>query len=312
MDVTVPDLLAGEVLVRTEVSSISPGTELRCLAGLQPDSLEFPFVPGYSLVGIVEESDNKHSNLLGCRVFVPGCQKASINMQWGGHISYAVVPASSVVVVPECCGPKNASIAKLTAIALRGVRISNPRICDHIVIVGLGPIGLMSAKLFKLTGAKVLGVDTMESRVLHGSKCGLDTRVVRGSIADTVLAHFGDRADIVVDATGVPEVLAQSLLAAKDPAWGQSNFSGSKLVVQGSYPGSFTLPYQEAFRKELSLLFPRDTTPALLREAIALIAEKAVSVEDLISWYGAPGDAQKAYDLLMTDRSCMTASFDWT
>ena len=52
-DATVPDPGPGEVIVETAFSCVSPGTELRCLAGAQPDGLPFPFIPGYSLAGHV-------------------------------------------------------------------------------------------------------------------------------------------------------------------------------------------------------------------------------------------------------------------
>jgi D-arabinose 1-dehydrogenase-like Zn-dependent alcohol dehydrogenase len=42
-----------EVLVRTAYSCISPGTEMRCLAGNESGSTIYPFIPGYALTGEV-------------------------------------------------------------------------------------------------------------------------------------------------------------------------------------------------------------------------------------------------------------------
>ena len=44
-DTQVRDPGPGEVLIETEYSLISPGTELRCLAGKEPGQSPFPFIP---------------------------------------------------------------------------------------------------------------------------------------------------------------------------------------------------------------------------------------------------------------------------
>jgi threonine dehydrogenase-like Zn-dependent dehydrogenase len=99
--------------------------------------------------------------------------------------------------------------------------------------------------------------------------------------------------------------------AAKDLPWGENDVTGSKLVIQGSYPDQFTLPYQESFRKELHILMPRDHTPADLVQAVKMIADGVCQVDDLISWFGDPAEAPEAYKLLRSDRSMMTIAFDW-
>lgn len=45
-ETTLPDPGPGEVLIETAFSCVSPGTELRCLAGRQVDRPPFPFIPG--------------------------------------------------------------------------------------------------------------------------------------------------------------------------------------------------------------------------------------------------------------------------
>jgi NADPH:quinone reductase-like Zn-dependent oxidoreductase len=49
--VEIPAPGPGEVLIKTVFSTISPGTELRCLAGKQPNAAPWPVIPGYSLSG---------------------------------------------------------------------------------------------------------------------------------------------------------------------------------------------------------------------------------------------------------------------
>jgi threonine dehydrogenase-like Zn-dependent dehydrogenase len=141
---------------------------------------------------------------------------------------------------------------------------------------------------------------------------GLDACLGGSSIAETVRERFGVGADIVVDASGSAPLIRSSMEAAADLAWDDSDAVGSKLVIQGSYPGDFSLSYQDAFRKELNVLIPRDVTPREISSAIEIIAENKCPVVDLVTWCGDPKHAALAYNLLKSDRSHMTAAFDWT
>jgi 2-desacetyl-2-hydroxyethyl bacteriochlorophyllide A dehydrogenase len=310
--IELPDLESGELLIRTEVSAVSRGTELRCMAGLQPGSVDFPFIPGYSLVGIVEAASADSAVSIGSRVFSTGTKRAGINLQWGGHVSHAIANASGAVPIPDGCCPKTASFAKMAAIALRGTRVAQPRPGDTVAVIGLGPIGMLSLKLYHAAGANVLGLDQEPIRVEIAKRAGLAAVVVTESIEQAVQSHFGHGADIVVDVTGVPAVLQASLRAAKDLPWGRDDVTGPKLVIQGSYPDTFSLPYQDAFRKELQILLPRDCRPGDLVDAAGLLADGTCKIDEFISWYGPPSDAAEAYRLLRTDRSFMTIAFDWS
>lgn len=311
VDIELPEPGPEEVLVRAEFTAISPGSDLRCVAGLQSGDVAFPFILGYSLVGIVEAAPADSPVPVGGRAFCSGTARASINRQWGGHVSLAVANARQLVPVPDECPPERAALAKLTAIALRGCRTAEPKQAEKVAIVGLGPIGLLSLRQFQAAGADVLGVDQELGRVERARSGGAAAALVTGSIEDAVYAHFAGGADIVVDATGIPAVLPLSIRAARELPWGQSDLVGPKVMIQGSYPDPFTLSYNDCFRKELRILVPRDHSPANLVEAMRMITEGAIKVDDLISWSGDPTCAPQIYARLRTDRSMMTAVFDW-
>jgi len=57
-EIQLPALKPHEVLVETAYSCISPGTEMRCLAGKQ-DGARFPFIPGYSLSGRIAAAGHR-------------------------------------------------------------------------------------------------------------------------------------------------------------------------------------------------------------------------------------------------------------
>ena len=90
---------------------------------------------------------------------------------------------------------------------------------------------------------------------------GIEAITPDGAIAATVHEVLPDGADIVVDATGAAAVLPQAVASARELGWDDSPLQGARIVVQGSYPEDFSIPYQEAFRKEAHILVPRDMPP---------------------------------------------------
>jgi 2-desacetyl-2-hydroxyethyl bacteriochlorophyllide A dehydrogenase len=93
--VETPPPAAGELLIETPYTLVSPGAELRCLAGQQPGAI-FPFIPGYSLVGRVVSRGPGAALPEGTALFCSGTSQASVNRVWGGHTSYAVYAESDV------------------------------------------------------------------------------------------------------------------------------------------------------------------------------------------------------------------------
>src|SRR5687767_7694195 len=82
-----PEPGPGELLLETLFSGISPGTELRCLAGKQGGA-EFPFVAGYAMVARVIGRGAGASLADGTLVFSMGSEHCGeVNRAWGGHMS---------------------------------------------------------------------------------------------------------------------------------------------------------------------------------------------------------------------------------
>src|SRR5690349_17692894 len=87
--VELPEPGPSEVLLETIMSSISPGTELRCVSGKQQGAA-FPFVLGYSMVGRVIRAGHASGVAEGTVAFVMGSEHASgAHLMWGAHMSHA-------------------------------------------------------------------------------------------------------------------------------------------------------------------------------------------------------------------------------
>lgn len=309
----IPEPEAGEVLIEAAYTAVSPGTELRCLAGQQSGAAPWPFIPGYSLAGRVLANGPGTSLPPGTPVFCSGTTRSlDRGRTWGGHVSHAVVPESRAFVLPEGTDLRSAALAKLCAIALHGVRVANPQPGEQVAVVGLGPIGMLCARIYTLHGAVIAAADLESGRVELAQAAGLHAFVPRGSLEESFRAVFPEGADVVVDASGAAGVIPQAIPIARTMAWNDPDRPGARYIIQGSYPEAFTIPYQDAFQRELSFWIPCDQQPRDLRDALALIAEGKLQVADLIGATLPPSQAPEAYAELRERRGGLgTIVFQW-
>lgn len=306
----IPAPAAGELLVATELSAISPGTELRCFLGQEEGSRSGPFIPGYSCLGRVIDRGSGCSVPVGARVFAGATTAATHRLLWGGHIAHAVVPEARATVIPEGIDPRAAVLLKLAAIAGRGCFLAPAEPGQTVAVLGLGPIGLLAALIHRASGAQVVGLDVLPARQDFARTQGLEA----ASPADPAARGLLPRgAAVVVDSTGVPAVLRQALDWLEEVPWDRPENPRRTLVLQGSYGSQdLQLPYVAAFFKELQLVVPRDELPPDRVRVLELMASGRLNIAPLCSRVEAPGNAQAVYAALRDrDPALMTAAFRW-
>lgn len=200
--VTVPAPGPDDVLVRTLRSGVSRGTEaLVFRGGVPPDQYAIMRAPfqdgefpgpvkyGYLNVGMVEEGPR---HLLGRTVF---CLYP--------HQSAYVVPASSVVPVPDGVPMERAVLTGVMETAVNAMWDAAPLIGDRVAVVGGGMVGCCVARLLaRMPGVQVTLVDVDPGRARIAAALGMDFAVP----ADAP----GDR-DLVVHASASSAGLQLSL-----------------------------------------------------------------------------------------------------
>ena len=305
----------GEVLIETEISCLSPGTELRCLAGMeiQLGTQSFPFIPGYAAVGKVIEADPSDRHLVGRRVFSSGNRgTTSHRTAWGGHAGHVVAPSDTVLPLPDTLLSSEASLLKLAAIAYRGCRLASPRPGSTVLVVGLGPIGQFSARCYSALGARVLAADLRPERVAVAKSSGIEAFLASGDLAAEVHARLPAGADIVVDATGFAPQLAASASLVREKSWTDDGNDGGRLVVQGSYGTPVVLHPEICFSRELAVLWPRDSHLSDMTRVIDLLKLKKLSLSGLLGQTYKIDEAPGVYEAFRTNSiTSLTAAFDW-
>lgn len=312
--VSIPRPADGEVLIRTEFSCLSPGTEARVVAGLEHGAPAFPFIPGYAASGRIVETGPGASLPVGTAVFCCGTSRASIARCWGGHASHAVLAEKDLVVIPPEVGLREASATKLAAIAYHGVGLSRPAPHEKVAVVGLGPVGFLSALLHRLSGAEVIAMDLDPRRRALAAGCGLETLDPGGDMVKSLRGRWPAGADVVVDATGVPAVLTASAAIIRDLPWDGCAHPAARLLVQGSYAAPPPLPYGQLFPRETMLLVPRDTLPADMTAVLGLMRRGALALGPLLEDVASLGEVPEIYRNLgkRPFTRGVTCVFSWT
>ena len=161
---TLPQMGAGDVLVKVEYSGISTGTERLLWEGTMPafPGMGYPLVPGYETVGRVVAAGGQSTLAVGARVYLPGsqCFTDARNL-FGGSASRLMVPSARAMPMEESLGEQGVLFA-LAATAYHAHSAPGTRQPD--LIVGHGVLGRMIARLAVLAGHKPVVWDTNPAR----------------------------------------------------------------------------------------------------------------------------------------------------
>ncbi len=166
----VPELKPGEVLVKVACTLISPGTEMNLPRNrrAKPDASLAPAHFGYSAAGTIVATCGDVKDLkVGMRVGAMG----------GGapHASYACVPVNLVVPLPDEVTFEQATFFSLAATSLQAVRRTAPKLGEYGAVLGMGIVGNLAGQLYHLSGAHVLGWESLPLRREIAAKCAINT-----------------------------------------------------------------------------------------------------------------------------------------
>lgn len=231
-EVELPPLKENQILIKTEVSAVSAGTELAVYTGthqwLKDPNLpdwKFPFRPGYSACGIVEAVGSDQWGVQpGDRVSFPG-NHASAEILTLGH------ERGKVWKMPDNLDAEKAAFACISRYGMGASIRAGITLGRSAAVLGLGVIGQFSLRGLQASGAHpVIGIDAVSMRRDAAKQAGCDYVIDPndGDIKEQVHALIGDGVEIVADATGVPDAIPVAMSLACD---------AGQVVVVGSPRG---------------------------------------------------------------------------
>ena len=264
-----------EALIRIESTGVC-GSDMHYFAEgrIGKTVITTPIVLGHEYAGIVEDVGGEADrSLIGRRVAVePGipcmrcefCLKGHYNvctkLQFpggppndGALCEYICVHAAFCFPVPEGMTSAEAAMIEPLAVALHAIELAKLKAGESVAILGLGPIGLLTAQVARVAGAgKIFGCDLHDYRVAASAKHSVDLafNAARENTLDVILRETNGRGvDVAIDCARSTETPAMCCRVAR-PA-GRCVLVG----ISGEENGVF--PVDIARRKELTITWCR-------------------------------------------------------
>jgi threonine dehydrogenase-like Zn-dependent dehydrogenase len=341
-EIPCPSIGGGQLLVRTACSLISAGTERTLVkfgkanwldkARQQPDKvrmvldkirtdglmptmetvfnkLDQPLPLGYCSVGAVLE--------IGRGVTCYSAHERIVSN--GKHAEIVSVAINLCAKVPDNVSDDEAAFTVIGAIALQGIRLSQPTLGEAIVVTGLGLVGLLTVQLLRAHGCRVLGIDMDAERLALARRFGAETvniAVGEDPISAAKVFSRGRGVDsvIITASTKSNEPVHQAALMCRKRGrivlvgvtgleLSRADFYEKELSFQVSCsygPGRYDPNYEEK-GQDYPVGFVRWTEQRNLEAVLDMMADGRLDVKPLISHRFSIEEAAKAYDLITGD-----------
>jgi 2-desacetyl-2-hydroxyethyl bacteriochlorophyllide A dehydrogenase len=312
---TLPILKPGEVLIKTEYSVISAGTEKAWLKGMPNTSNKFPQRPGYSSTGRILEigADVKHLKV-----------DDRVICYYTGHASHAVKQAEGLVKIEDSSiSSKEAAFFEIASVSLQGIRKARLELGESVLVVGQGLLGLLAVQFAQLSGGlPVIAADLNETRRQLALQLGADHALCPTD------EHFkeavqeltqGRGANAVIEVTGSAIALNQSLAC--------TSRQGRVILLGCTRISDVNVDfYKDVHLPGISLIgahqFVRpnsDSYPGYwtrqddYRTMLGLLSAGKLKISPLISEVVSPEQAAFVYKrLIEEDHAPLGIVFDWT
>lgn len=302
------------VLVETEYTAISGGTERANIMHTPNCGTTFPKFLGYCGVGYVKEVGDKVTKVkVGDRVLIyHGC-----------HTKYNVVPESDLTLVEDTnIDSLDASLVVIASMGLGGVRKLELELGESAMVMGLGLLGMFSVQFLRLSGDNpLIAVDLNEERRNLALKLGADYALdpsAEDFVEQVKKITKGKGVNACVEVTGVSLAMKQALECA---SWqGRISLLGCTRVSDCAVdyyqmvhrPGVKLIGAHNFVRPKVESYPHHWTHHDDCRAILDMISRGRVDVKSIISRVCSPEDCPEIYTELCSDKNFPLGTiFDW-
>ena len=312
-DVPVPDVPAGQVLVKIVASGVCH-TDLHGANGDWPVKPTLPFIPGHEGVGFVaalgsgvkgiKEGDRVgvpwlHTACGHCEHCITGWETLCDEQQMtgytvnGGYAEYVLADPGYVGRLPANVGfTEIAPILCAGVTVSKGLKMLDCKPGDWVAISGIGGLGHCAVQYAKAMGFHVIGVDIDDAKLALATRLGADM-VVNARTQDPVQ-------EVQRAIRGAHGVLVTAVSrSAFSQALGMLHKRGTMSLV-GLPPGDFALPIFDVVLNAKTVRGSIVGTRKDLEEALEFAGEGKVHVtckEDSLDNINAIFDRMKLGDI---------------
>ena len=293
---------AGEVVVKI-MSALTCGTDVKTYRRGHPVLIkEVPSGFGHEFAGIVEKTGRGVKNFkAGDRVVAANsapcgecffCKRDEYNLCEnldllnGAYAQYITVPAriveKNMLKLPDNLSFDRAAFCEPLANVVHGAERTGIKEGDTVGIIGIGPIGLMFARIAKLMGAKVIVAGHNPIKLKAADEFAHVDEIIDLNKYPAPVKIFkefsteGKGLDVAIECVGLPEIWEQIFDCVR-PGGTVHFFGGCK---SGS---RVTLDTTKMHYGDLKLMSVFHHTPKYFRKALEYIASGELEVEKLIT-----------------------------
>jgi L-iditol 2-dehydrogenase len=298
----IPELAEGEILVKVE-AALTSGTDVKTFRRGHPVLIkDIPSGFGHEFSGIDEKVSEGVENVkVGDRVVCANsapcgecfyCKREeynlceNLNLLNGAYAEYIVIPERIVkkntLILPDNLPFYKAAFCEPLANVVHGVERTEIKAGQTVGIIGIGPIGLMFARLAKLKGARVIVAGRNQEKLRLAQDFAYADEVIdlkKYQNPEKIFREFSDEnkgLDVVIECVGLPEIWELAFSCVRKG--GTVHFFGG--CKSGSTVSFDTTKMHYGDVKMLSVFHH---TPKYFRQALDLIASGEVEVEKLIT-----------------------------
>lgn len=299
-EVAVPQLASGDVLVKVR-AALTCGTDVKVFRrGYHARMIVPPALFGHELAGdVVSVGEAVTKFRAGDRIVAANsapcgechyCRKGNQNLcsdllfNNGAYAEFMRIPSRIVerntYLVPDHVTYQDAALIEPLACVMKGVEESGLKPGDDVVVIGLGPIGLMFVRLAKVRGARVIAVGRRKTQVERAARMGADEMIVSAGDTDVVEEvrglTGGHGADVAIEAVGIPETWEQAVRMVR--RGGAVNFFGgcpndSRVTLETSLLHYSEITCKASFHH----------TPALIQRALESVSRGEIRASDFVN-----------------------------
>jgi L-iditol 2-dehydrogenase len=266
-EVPTPEPAPGHVCLRVKAISICGSDIKRYVDGHRM----YPLILGHETAGVIDRVGEgvsetyigKHAAiipLVPCfeceecrRGYYSACHSYSFigSRQSGGYADFVDLPERNAFILPDEISFEHAALIEPATVARHMLALGDFQSGQTAIVLGAGSIGLMIVQWLRILGAdQIIVTDILEDNLRIASRVGAHVTLNPSKVDVSKEVHklVGDGADLTLEATGVPQVLEQSLSLTRPHG---------KIVLAGNQPLDRSLPLtfiENLMRREISLI----------------------------------------------------------
>lgn len=210
----------------------------------------------------------------------------------GGYAELMKTRPGGVFKMPPGMSFRAGATVEPLVAGLHGLRRANFRAGETCVIMGAGPIGLVTLLWARFAGARAIVVsevlmDRRDLALKMGADTAVDPRMHNPAAAMTRLTGAGP--DVIFECIGAPGTMNEAIAYA--PRGGRITILGVSMEDDGFPPGL-------AMNKELDVHFSLGLDPGEVETAIAMLAAGRISTDPMITHTVGLEDLPRAFAAL--------------